>query len=119
MDALKYITPKFFTTIKDYSKGQFIKDLIAGVIVAIIALPLSIALAIASGVNPEQGLYTAVVAGFFISFLGGSRVQIGGPTAAFVVIIYRPVWHGGSDCCHAHGGTHAYYHGAPAFWRPD
>lgn len=71
MDALKYITPKFFTTIKDYSKGQFIKDLIAGVIVAIIALPLSIALAIASGVNPEQGLYTAVVAGFFISFLGG------------------------------------------------
>ena len=87
MDALKYITPKFFTTIKDYSKGQFIKDLIAGVIVAIIALPLSIALAIASGVNPEQGLYTAVVAGFFISFLGGSRVQIGGPTAAFVVII--------------------------------
>ena len=55
---------------------------------AIIALPLSIALAIASGVNPEQGLYTAVVAGFFISFLGGSRVQIGGPTAAFVVIIY-------------------------------
>ena len=107
MDALKYITPKFFTTIKDYSKGQFIKDLIAGVIVAIIALPLSIALAIASGVNPEQGLYTAVVAGFFISFLGGSRVQIGGPTA---------VWHGGSDCCHAHGGTHAYYHGAPAFW---
>ena len=87
MDALKYITPKFFTTIKDYSKGQFIKDLIAGVIVAIIALPLSIALAIASGVNPEQGLYTAVIAGFFISFLGGSRVQIGGPTAAFVVIM--------------------------------
>ena len=88
MDALKYITPKFFTTIRTYSKGQFLKDLIAGVIVAIIALPLSIALAIASGVNPEQGLYTAVVAGFFISFLGGSRVQIGGPTAAFVVIIY-------------------------------
>lgn len=71
MDALKYITPKFFTTIRNYSKSQFLKDLIAGVIVAIIALPLSIALAIASGVNPEQGLYTAVVAGFFISFLGG------------------------------------------------
>ena len=88
MDALKYITPKFFTTISYYSKGQFLKDLIAGLIVAIIALPLSIALAIASGVNPEQGLYTAVVAGFFISFLGGSWVQIGGPTAAFVVIIY-------------------------------
>ena len=88
MDALKYIKPKFFTTLKGYTRAQFIKDLVAGIIVAIIALPLSIALAIASGVNPEQGLYTAVVAGFFISFLGGSRVQIGGPTAAFVVIIY-------------------------------
>ena len=73
---------------KTYTKEQFVKDIIAGIIVAIIALPLSIALAIASGVNPEQGLYTAIIAGFFISFLGGSRVQIGGPTAAFVVIIY-------------------------------
>ncbi|MCR4955271.1 MAG: STAS domain-containing protein [Lachnospiraceae bacterium] len=73
---------------KNYSKEQFVKDVVAGLIVAIIALPLSIALAIASGVNPEQGLYTAIFAGFFISFLGGSRVQIGGPTAAFVVIIY-------------------------------
>ena len=73
---------------KHYSKEQLIKDIISGIIVAIIALPLSIALAIASGVNPEQGLYTAIVAGFFISFLGGSRVQIGGPTAAFVTIIY-------------------------------
>lgn len=88
MNAFKYIKPKLFSTLKDYSGAQFAKDLIAGIIVAIIALPLSIALAIASGVNPEQGLYTAVVAGFFISFLGGSRVQIGGPTAAFVVIIY-------------------------------
>lgn len=88
MDAFKYIKPKLFSTLKDYSGAQFAKDLAAGIIVAIIALPLSIALAIASGVNPEQGLYTAVVAGFFISFLGGSRVQIGGPTAAFVVIIY-------------------------------
>ena len=88
MDAFKYIKPKLFSTLKDYSGAQFAKDLVAGIIVAIIALPLSIALAIASGVNPEQGLYTAVVAGFFISFLGGSRVQIGGPTAAFVVIIY-------------------------------
>lgn len=73
---------------KTYSREQLVKDVIAGIIVAIIALPLSIALAIASGVGPEQGLYTAIVAGFFISFLGGSRVQIGGPTAAFVVIIY-------------------------------
>lgn len=88
MDTFKYIKPKLFSVLKNYSREQFAKDLIAGIIVAIIALPLSIALAIASGVKPEQGLYTAVVAGFFISFLGGSRVQIGGPTAAFVVIIY-------------------------------
>lgn len=85
---MEKIKPKLFSVMKHYSKEQFIKDVIAGIIVAIIALPLSIALAIASGVNPEQGLYTAIVAGFFISFLGGSRVQIGGPTAAFVTIIY-------------------------------
>lgn len=88
MDAFQYIKPKLFNTLKGYTRAQFAKDLVAGIIVAIIALPLSIALAIASGVNPEQGLYTGVIAGFFISFLGGSRVQIGGPTAAFVVIIY-------------------------------
>lgn len=88
MNVLNHITPKLFTALKGYSGEQFAKDLISGIIVAIIAMPLSIALAIASGVNPEQGLYTAVVAGFFISFLGGSRVQIGGPTAAFVIIIY-------------------------------
>ena len=88
MSSFKYIKPKFFSVMKNYTREQFIKDVIAGLIVAIIALPLSIALAIASGVNPEQGLYTAIIAGFFISFLGGSRVQIGGPTAAFVVIIY-------------------------------
>ena len=85
METLK---PKFFEILKDYSKKQFLKDVISGIIVAIIALPLSIALAIASGVNPEAGLYTAIIAGFFISLFGGSRVQIGGPTAAFVVIIY-------------------------------
>ena len=88
MDAFQYIKPKLFSTLKGYTRAQFAKDLVAGIIVAIIALPLSIALAIASGVNPEQGLYTGVIAGFFISVLGGSRVQIGGPTAAFVVIIY-------------------------------
>lgn len=88
MSSFKYIKPKFFSVMKNYTREQFIKDIIAGLIVAIIALPLSIALATASGVNPEQGLYTAIIAGFFISFLGGSRVQIGGPTAAFVVIIY-------------------------------
>ncbi len=85
MNKLK---PKLFSVMKTYNKNQFFKDLVAGIIVAIIALPLSIALAIASGVGPEQGLYTAIFAGFFISFLGGSRVQIGGPTAAFVVIVY-------------------------------
>ncbi len=76
-----------FSTLKGYDKTKFLKDLIAGIIVAIIALPLSIALAIASGVSPEKGIHTAIIAGFMISFLGGSRVQIGGPTAAFVVIV--------------------------------
>lgn len=81
------LKPKLFSVMKNYSKEQFIKDLVAGVIVAIIALPLSIALALASGVGPEQGLYTAIVAGFIVSFLGGSRVQIAGPTAAFATIV--------------------------------
>jgi len=94
MEKLK---PKLFSVMKNYSKEQFMKDVIAGIIVAIIALPLSIALAIASGVNPERGLYTAIIAGFFISFFGGSRVQIGGPTAAFVIIIYEIVAQFGMD----------------------
>lgn len=85
---MKEFKPKLFSVMKDYTKDQLIKDIISGIIVAIIALPLSIALAIASGVSPEKGLYTAIIAGFCISFFGGSRVQIGGPTAAFVVIIY-------------------------------
>lgn len=84
MDKLK---PKLFSVMKTYSASQFVKDLISGIIVAIIALPLSIALALASGVGPEEGLYTAIVAGFLISFLGGSRVQIAGPTAAFATIV--------------------------------
>lgn len=84
MEKLK---PKLFSVMKTYTKDQFIKDVIAGIIVAIIALPLSIALALASGVGPEQGIYTAIVAGFLISFLGGSRVQIAGPTAAFATIV--------------------------------
>lgn len=79
--------PKLFSVMKTYTKEQFIKDVISGVIVAIIALPLSIALALASGVSPERGIYTAIVAGFLISFLGGSRVQIAGPTAAFATIV--------------------------------
>lgn len=84
MEKLK---PKLFSVMKTYTREQFIKDVIAGVIVAIIALPLSIALALASGVGPEEGIYTAIVAGFLISFLGGSRVQIAGPTAAFATIV--------------------------------
>lgn len=89
--------PKFFTTIKDYSKKQFMNDIIAGIIVAIVALPLSIALAISSGVSPEKGLHTAIIAGFLISFLGGSRVQIGGPTGAFMVIVFGIVAKYGLD----------------------
>ena len=84
MDSLK---PMLFTSLKGYTKKTFISDVIAGIIVAVIALPLSIALALASGVGPEQGLYTAIVAGFLISFFGGSRVQIAGPTAAFATIV--------------------------------
>jgi len=82
--------PKFFYMIKnkEITKEQVMKDIIAGIIVAVIALPLSIALGISSGVSPEKGLITAIFAGFIISFLGGSKVQIGGPTGAFVIIIY-------------------------------
>ena len=80
--------PKLFDTLKNYNRHQFSKDVLAGLIVGIVALPLAIAFAIASGVSPEKGLYTAVIAGFIISALGGSRVQIGGPTGAFIVIVY-------------------------------
>lgn len=82
------LKPKLFTTLKDYSSKQFFADLSAGTIVGIVALPLAIAFGIASGVTPEKGLITAIIAGFIISFLGGSRVQIGGPTGAFIVIVY-------------------------------
>lgn len=84
---MKVFRPMLFTTLKNYSKEQLIKDIVSGIIVAIIALPLSIALALASGVGPEQGLYTAIIAGFLISFFGGSTVQIAGPTAAFATIV--------------------------------
>jgi SulP family sulfate permease len=80
--------PKLFETLKNYSRHQFLKDLIAGVIVGIVALPLAIAFAIASGVSPEKGLFTAIIAGFIVSAFGGSRVQIGGPTGAFIVVVY-------------------------------
>jgi SulP family sulfate permease len=80
--------PKLLSTLKNYSKELFYKDLMAGIIVGIVALPLAIAFGIASGVTPEKGLFTAIIAGFIISFLGGSKVQIGGPTGAFIVIVY-------------------------------
>jgi SulP family sulfate permease len=80
--------PKLFETLKTYNRETFYKDLMAGIIVGIVALPLAIAFGIASGVTPEKGLFTAIIAGFFVSFLGGSKVQIGGPTGAFIVIVY-------------------------------
>ena len=82
------LKPKLFTTLKGYTKKQFTSDLTAGVIVGIVALPLAIAFGIASGVTPEKGIITAIIAGFVISFFGGSRVQIGGPTGAFIIIVY-------------------------------
>ena len=94
---MKFFSPKLFSSLKGYSASQLVSDLVAGVIVAIIALPLSIALAIASGVSPQQGLYTAIVAGFVIAFLGGSRVNISGPTAAFATIVAGVVATQGMD----------------------
>ena len=80
--------PKLFQSVKTYSKEKFFKDLMSGIIVGIVALPLAIAFGIASGVSPEKGLITAIIGGFIVSFLGGSSVQIGGPTGAFIVIVY-------------------------------
>ena len=94
MNSLK---PMLLTCLKSYDKSQFIKDVTAGIIVAIIALPLSIALALASGVGPEAGIFTAIVAGFVISTLGGSCVQIAGPTAAFATIVAGIVAKDGLD----------------------
>ncbi|SEW09836.1 sulfate permease, SulP family [Aliiroseovarius sediminilitoris] len=89
--------PKILTTLRDYDRDQFASDLIAGVTVAMVALPLSLAIAIASGAGPEKGLVTAIVAGFLISLLGGSRVQIGGPTGAFIVVVYSIIADHGYD----------------------
>ena len=94
---MKEFKPKLFSVMKNYSGSQLVKDIVAGIIVAIIALPLSIALAIASGVRPEAGIYTAIVAGFIVSFLGGSRVQIAGPTAAFATIVAGIVMKDGTE----------------------
>ena len=92
------LEPKIFAVFREgYTRKQFYSDLAAGTTVGIVALPLAIAFAIASGVKPEQGLFTAIVAGFVISLLGGSRAQISGPTGAFVVIIYGIVQQYGYD----------------------
>ena len=95
--CMEKLKPKLFSVMKTYTKEQFVKDVVAGIIVAIIALPLSIALALASGVTPERGIFTAITAGFVISFLGGSRVQIAGPTAAFATIVAGIVAKNGMD----------------------
>ena len=92
-----YLKPELFLSLKSYTKQQFLKDIIAGIIVAIIALPLSIALALASGVEPQCGVYTAIAAGFIVSLLGGSKVQIAGPTAAFATIVASVVATQGMD----------------------
>ena len=95
---LKYWLPRSITFLKDgYTLKHFSSDVVAGTTVAIIALPLAMAFAIASGVSPEKGLFTAIVAGFIISFLGGSRYQIGGPTGAFVVVLYAVILKHGYD----------------------
>ncbi len=92
------LKPKLMTVLEEgYSIPKFIPDLIAGIMVGIVALPLAIAFAIASGVKPEQGIYTAVVAGFIISCLSGSRVQIGGPTGAFVAVVFSGIQLHGYD----------------------
>jgi sulfate permease, SulP family len=91
------LIPKLVTTLRGYTRHQLLSDLTAGVIVGVVALPLAIAFAIASGVAPERGLYTAIVAGFLNSALGGSRVQIGSPTGAFVVIVYAILQRYGPD----------------------
>ncbi|MBI4060795.1 MAG: sulfate permease [Elusimicrobia bacterium] len=92
-----FLTPKIVATFKSYDRAQLVKDLIAGLIVGVVAIPLALAFGIASGVTPAEGLYAAVIGGFLISLLGGSRVQIGGPTGAFVVIIYGIVHQYGRD----------------------
>ena len=91
-------SPKLFSTFRSYTKERFLEDVLAGLIVAVVAIPLAIAFGISSGVGPTEGLVTAIIAGFIISALGGSKVQIGGPTGAFIVIIYGIIQHSPLDC---------------------
>ena len=92
-----HMKPKIITTMKTYSWQTFSADIFAGMTVAMVALPLSLAIAIASGAAPEKGVVTAIVGGFFISLLGGSRVQIGGPTGAFIVVVFNVIANHGYD----------------------
>ena len=122
MDAFNYIKPKLFSTLKHYSGAQFAKDLVAGIIVAIIALPLSIALAIASGVNPEQGLYTAVVAGFFYFIFRWQSCPnrwTNCSICCYHLRYYCSIWYGRSYYCNILSWYHDDYHGASSFWRFD
>lgn len=91
----QYFRPRLVDALKNYDRARFTTDLTAGITVGVIALPLAIAFAIASGAKPEAGIFTAIIAGFIISALGGSRVQIGGPTGAFIVIVYGIIAHYG------------------------
>src|SRR5487761_2285763 len=88
LNLSQYFRPRLIDALKGYNKARFTTDVTAGITVGVIALPLAIAFAIASGAKPEAGIFTAIIAGFIISALGGSRVQIGGPTGAFIVIVY-------------------------------
>lgn len=119
MEKLK---PKLFSVMKTYTKEQFVKDVVAGIIVAIIALPLSIALALASGVGPEQGIYTAIVAGFLISFFGGSPCP---DCRTYCSLRYHrgghcgPAWHGWFGSSHGYGGDHPDRHGTLPHGKSD
>src|SRR5487761_2438662 len=95
LNLSQYFRPRLIDALKGYNKARFTTDVTAGITVGVIALPLAIAFAIASGAKPEAGIFTAIIAGFIISALGGSRVQIGGPTGAFIVIVYGIIEHYG------------------------
>ena len=97
MSIMKGLVPEFFLSLRGYSRQNFVKDLTAGIIVGVVALPLAIAFGIASGVSPTEGLLTAIIGGFLVSLLGGSKVQIGGPTGAFIVIVYGIIQQHGLD----------------------
>ena len=110
--------PKFFEAMKHYSREKFTADVMAGIIVGIVAIPLAIAFGIASGVGPTEGLVTAIMAGFLISVFGGSKVQIGGPTGAFIVIVYgAAVWTERTCDCYYYGRYNIGYNGIMPFGK--